>query len=424
MDVSLLAIIAFSIMAFGMISGRIEKTPISPPMIFVAMGLLLSPVALGWLHLELESELFQLLAELTLVLVLFTDASRIDLGLLWRQHDLTVRLLALGMPLTILLGGLAAFLILDQLSFWQMALLAAILTPTDAALGQAVISNKMVPLRIRQTLNAESGLNDGIALPVVVIMASCLGTSGLSEGTGYWTVFTLKQVILGPLAGVAVGYFGGRLVMLGQRSGWMNHSFQDLSAIGLSLAAYTLAELAGGNGFIAAFSAGLTLGNTARQVCRCLYEFAEAEGQLLTLLVFLTFGALMVPAALEQADAPTVLYALASLTVVRVVPVWLSLTGTGLRWDTRLFLGWFGPRGIASILFSLLVIDQAGLIAQPLSPIVTLTVLFSILAHGMTAYPAALWYSRRTGQARQAAEHTPVPEMPVRIRHGAAGRGH
>ncbi len=419
MEVSLLAVIAFSIMAFGMISGRIEKTPLTPPMIFAVMGLLLSPAALGWFHLELESEFFQLLAELTLVLVLFTDASRIDLGLLRREHDLPVRLLMLGMPLTILLGGLAAWFIFDQFSFWQMALLAAILTPTDAALGQAVVSNKIVPVRIRQALNAESGLNDGIALPVVVMMASCLGASGHSESTGYWIAFTLKQVMLGPMTGVLVGYLGGRLVMWGQRSGWMNHSFQDLSAIGLSLAAYALAELAGGNGFIAAFSAGLTLGNTARQVCTCLYEFAEAEGQLLTLLVFLIFGALMVPAAVEQADASTVLYALASLTVVRLVPVWLSLTGTGLRWDTRLFLGWFGPRGIASILFSLLVLDQAGLIAQPLSPIVTMTVLFSILAHGLTAYPAALWYARRTEQATEATEHTPVSEMPVRIRHGA-----
>lgn len=409
-------VIALGILGFGLISRRVQTSVLTPPIVFVALGLAVSEI----LDLDLGENLVHTLAELTLVLVLFTDASRIDLKLLRRQHDLPVRLLALGMPLTVVAGTLAAVWLFPGLTFWEAALLAAVLAPTDAALGQAVVSSPKVPVRIRQALNVESGLNDGIALPLVlVVMSACASTVAGQGGTSYWLQFAALQVTLGPLAGIAVGWLGGRLVEWGTRKGWMSDAFQHLSALGLALLAYAGAELIHGNGFIAAFVAGLTLGNTANSICTRLVEFAEAEGQLLTLLVFLIFGATMVPGIFAHLSWPAVVYAVLSLTVLRMLPVAMSLAGAGLRGSTVLFLGWFGPRGIASILFGLLVVEGSVLIDRDeIFQVVVITVLLSVVAHGVTAYPGSVWYSRHAETLHEsAAEHKHVTEMPVRIRH-------
>lgn len=413
-------VVAFAILGFGLISRRLQKSLLTPPMAFVALGWLVSGQELGLLDLRPEGELIHLLAEITLVMVLFTDASRIDLGLLRREHNLPARLLLLGMPLCIALGAVVAgFLFAGRFTFWEAALLAAILTPTDAALGQAVVSSPLVPVRVRQTINVESGLNDGIALPVVLVFLSlCASEVPGKGGASYWLRFGALQVTLGPLVGIAVGWAGGRLVDRAARVGWMNDAFQHLSALGLALLAYATAEQVGGNGFIAAFCAGLLLGNVTKGRCGKLYEFAEAEGQLLTLLVFLIFGAVMVPELAGHLGWRAVLYAVLSLTVIRMVPAALALVGAELRWETVLFLGWFGPRGIASILFGLLVVERSVLAARhEILTVVILTVLLSVAAHGLTAYPAAAWYARRTDRLdREAAEKREVSEMPLRIR--------
>lgn len=425
MDISTLALLSAALIAFALVSGRLEKSILTPPLVFTALGLLISEYGLGWIEIDVSQPVAHLVAELTLVLVLFTDASRINLSLLRREHDLPIRLLAVGMPLTLLAGTLAALWLLPELGLWPAALLAAILMPTDAALGQAVVSDERVPARIRQTLNVESGLNDGIALPVVLLLLSMCGAAAGSEGrdTAEWINFALLQVVLGPLVGVAVGALGGRLVDLATRRGLMSHSFQALSALALSVLAFASAELVHGNGFIAAFCAGLTLGNITRHLCSRLYEFGEAEGQLLTLLVFLGFGATLLPEAWPHLDARAWIYAVLSLTLIRLVPAALALAGKGLRGETVLFLGWFGPRGIASILFALVVLEEieGGFAAhQKVVAVVMATVALSIVAHGMTAYPAAGWYARRMeGRTEEeACEHRAVAEMPLRMRPG------
>lgn len=408
-----LLVIAVAILAFGLVSGRIEKSIVTAPMAFLFVGLLVGRWGLGIVSNEIETPLIDTLATITLVLVLFTDASRIDLGLLYRQHSLPVRLLGIGLPLTIVLGTLGASLMLTDLGLWEAALLAAILAPTDAALGQAVVNSPNVPVRIRQALNVESGLNDGLALPIVLVFLS-LAVGEHDKETAEWVQFAVMQVTLGPIAGILVGLVGGRLVAWGQRTGWMDHSFQDLSSLGLSLLAYSSAELVGGNGFIAAFCAGLTLGNTSRSICTCLYEFAEAEGQLLTLLVFMAFGALMLPDALRYFDWLHLCYALMSLTLIRMVPVAVCLMGSGLRWVSVCFLGWFGPRGIASILYVLLLLEESALPGrEAILSVVMTTVALSILMHGFTAAPASSWYARSIGETRAAEEHRHVEEMPV-----------
>jgi NhaP-type Na+/H+ or K+/H+ antiporter len=417
-----LFIIALSILAFGLISGRIESSGITPPIVFVLLGLLVGQWGLRVVPSEIETPLVHMLATVTLVVVLFTDASRIDLKLLQREHNLPVRLLTIGLPLTIAVGTLVAAHLLQSISLWEAALLAAILAPTDAALGQAVVNSPSLPVRIRQTLNVESGLNDGLALPVVLIFLS-LAAGQHNKESADWIWFALMQVGLGPLSGIVVGLVGGKLVMWGQRTGWMNHSFQDLSSLGLSLLAFTTAELVGGNGFIAAFCAGLTLGNTARSICTCLFEFAEAEGQLLTLLVFMVFGAIVLPEAMEHFHWLHVLYALLSLTIIRMLPVAVSMFGSQLRWVTVLFLGWFGPRGIASILYALLLLEGSSVPGKEvILSVVMTTVLLSVFVHGLTAFPGSQWYAGHTAKLKlSAGEQGRVEEMPVRLSHGRDG---
>ena len=419
MEPTSIAVVALAVCLFAAFSRKAERSPLTPPMFFLAVGYCLGDAGLGWMRLDVDGEAIHVLAELTLVLVLFTDSARIDLTCLRREESLPARLLGIGMPLTIVVGAAAGMALLPGLGWTEALLLAAILAPTDAALGQAVVSNPLVPVRIRQSLNVESGLNDGIALPVVLVLASLAGAREEAGGAGYWLRFAALAVTLGPLAGWAVGFVGGRIVAWGTRSGWINDAFQRIAGLGLALLAFGAAELVGGNGFIAAFVAGLTLGNTARGVCQCLYEFGEAEGQLLTLLVFLAFGAAMLPEALPHVTGAAVLYALLSLTIVRMLPVALSLLGTGLRPASVAFLGWFGPRGLASILFALLVVEEGRLETGPfLEAVVVLTVLASAVLHGITAYPLA----RRYGEYAAAmegteAERAQVPELPVRITH-------
>jgi NhaP-type Na+/H+ or K+/H+ antiporter len=419
------ALIASAVLAFGLVSRRIEGSAMTPPLAFVALGMALAPDGLGLLDVEVGEGLAHLLTELTLVLVLFGDAARIDLPALRRELGLPVRLLALGLPLTILAGfGLAVWL-LPELGLAHAALLAAILAPTDAALGQAVVSDSRVPLRVRQALNVESGLNDGLALPVVLILAALAG-AGVDGGRSAveWLGFAALQVTVGPTAGLAVGWLGARAVHAAAARGWMSDSFEQLSGLALALLAYAGAELAGGNGFIAAFTAGLTFGTVARGFCEGLYRFVEAEGQLLVLLVFLLIGCALAWPTVQEASAATWLYALGSLTVVRILPVAIALLGAGLQPVSLLFLGWFGPRGLASVLYALLVAGPHVMPeGSPIFSTVILTVLLSVLLHGVSAAPAARRYGAYLQARREHAphEHRPVTEHPLRVRRRSQG---
>ena len=414
---SALLLVALSVLLYGLVSGRLEQTPITAPMIFVGVGLGAHYLARDALGFEVGDGALHFMAELTLILVLFTDASRIDLSKLRSDHDLPVRLLSFGLPLTTLAGLGLALLFFPELDLWEAALVAAILAPTDAALGQAVVSNPLVPVRIRQTLNVESGLNDGIALPVVLIFLSLAGMHG--ESVSFWGRFIALQLILGPLVGVAVGHFGARLVAGAARSGWMNHTYQQLASLGLSLLAFALAEIVGGNGFIAAFVAGLALGNTARHVSNCLVEFGESEGQFLALLVFLVFGYQILPHILAENTFRVTAYALLSLTLIRMVPSAIALTGSRVLPQTTMFLGWFGPRGLASILFALVVVEEAVLPhGELVSCLVMTTVFGSVVAHGATAYPLAKAYGEHVAGLDHhecEPERRATSEMPLRI---------
>ena len=379
-------------------------------MVFTAFGWLIGQGGIKLLPVDAEREVIHSIAEITLILVLFSDASRVNLRELRSNYAIPARMLLIGMPLTILLGTLVAQWVSPGVP-WAVALLvAAILTPTDAALGQAVVTSPNVPSRLRQGINVESGLNDGLALPVVmiaaIIAAKAAGTQvdGLPDNVA---LFALMQVTLGPLTGLVIGYVFAHILDAAVNRGLITVVFQGIYFLCTAFIAFTCAELIGGNGFIAAFVGGLLFGNTLRGSSEFIDEFMESEGQLLTIFTFMIFGAVMVPIGLAHAHWKTLLLAIAFLTVVRMLPIWLSLLGSGLSSYDKIFVGWFGPRGLASILFALLILERFGIQdREEILACVVLTVMLSIVVHGVSANPMAARFKRRGEQNHLAARKT------------------
>lgn len=396
----LLIIFAVLLFAFGLFSKLAERHSLTGPMFFLTVGIFASPLALDLLDVTPELEAVTLVAELALTLVLFIDASLIDLKVLTRSPSrIPARLLLIGLPLTMLLGTGLGVWMFEGSSVWAIALMALILSPTDAALGQAVVKSEAVPNRIRQSISVESGLNDGIALPPILFCLAILGTQEQGEGAS-WLNFLILQITLGPVVGLAVGYAGGKLVEQTSRKGWMEGTFQRLSVLPLAILAYALAETVGGNGFISAFCAGigLRLGATSAEIRHSMQEFGETEGQQLILIVFLVFGLAMVPEAVPYWGWTELAYALASLTVLRMLPVTISLAGARLDWPSIAFIGWFGPRGIASVLYLLMALAAIGLDGnERIMSVIALTVVISVYAHGISAVPLSRRYGNRAG---------------------------
>ena len=418
MDLTSIAVIAGGLLAFSLVSGRLKGTVVTPPLTFIIFGFVIGAGGLAVVDVDRSHATIHFVAELTLILVLFADAARIDLSRLRRDHNIPLRMLLIGLPLTMAFGTVVAMQLFPGFSFWEAALLAALLAPTDAALGQSVVSASAVPVRIRQAINVESGLNDGIALPVVLFCAALASAHAGGAGAGDWIRFALLQVTLGPLIGIAIGYVGARLLDRAVEREWANDAFQGIGILSLALFTYVAAELIGGNGFIAAFLSGMVFGNTIRHPCTFLFEFMETEGTLLMLITFLIFGAALLPEGLEFLDPVMLIYAILSLTLIRMIPVAISLLGAGLRLPTNLFLGWFGPRGLASILFVLLILEEADVVhANELLAITVVTVALSALLHGLSAAPLAKRYGRHVAQMGECEEIQPVSEMPLRDGH-------
>ncbi len=412
-----LLIISVVIFGFALVSGRLSLSPVTAPMVFTAVGVLLGVVGGPWFHLDLENEAVSSLVEVTLVLVLFTDAVRIDLRKLRSQILLPARLLGIGLPLTIALGTLASAALFGGLTIVEAALIAAILAPTDAALGQAVVSDKRLPVRIRQGLNVESGLNDGIMVPIVTVFLAIAATEtgGASRN---WGLFAAQQIGFGILAGALAGVLGGWLLHRFASAGFVDGIYRQLATIAIAVAAFTSAGVMGGNGFIAAFVAGLAFSHVAREQCKNVQDFTEDEGELLGSITFLVFGAVLAAPVLGSLTWQIALYVVLSLTVVRMLPVLIALTGSRTRFETRLFMGWFGPRGLASILFALLVFEQlSGTVADTVFTVAVWTILVSVFVHGMTASPWTSRLARRLGDAPASApEMVEVDEMLTRRR--------
>lgn len=392
------ALIAAFVLGFGLVSKALGRTPLTAPILAVAFGILMGPGGLDAIHFRVEhDESILLLAEFTLALLLFHDASRIDLGLLRRNLGAPRRLLTLGLVGTIVLGFGIGLLMLEGLEVIEVALLAALLAPTDAALGQAVVTQESVPIRVRQALNVESGLNDGLVVPVVaIIMAFAAGADAETGGVGAWIEHAARVGGFGVGVGAAAGFVAAKLLDAGERAGWMEVGAQRGAVAAVPVAAFFTAEALEGSGFLAAFVAGLVLGGAIRALPRKAFHFNEEAGELIGLVTWIAFGVAAVPYATHCFDAATIIYALLSLTVIRILPVALALAGSGLRLDTRLFMGWFGPRGLATVVFAITVLHEDAIAGGTrIFGVATWTVLLSVLLHGLTAGALARRFGAR-----------------------------
>lgn len=397
----LILIILAAFALYSLFSTSISRTAVTMPMLFVALGYLLSDQLDASLSPALVGGGKRLLAEVTLVLVLFADASHVRFRTLAKNWQLPARMLLVGMPLTVGFGMMVAYLA-DPASGLAMALLtAAVLTPTDAALGQTVVSSPNVPQRLSQTINVESGLNDGLALPIVLVGAVLASGMAGQSAMQDLAFAAAQELVLGPLAGLCVGWAAARAMDWAQTRNTMQETAGAVFFLSTAFGAYALAGLIGGNGFIAAFVAGMVFGNSYRHHIHFIREFMEGAGQLLTMAAFLVFGAFLLPHGLAGATMSTVILAVLFLTVVRILPIFLSLAGTGLPLRERLFLGWFGPRGLASILFTLLMIEQFDIPGEEaFQACVSVTVGLSVLLHGVTSLPLSRWLGGQTEQVR------------------------
>lgn len=390
-----IAVFILLIFFFTLISKRIEKTILTAPIIFTVAGMGVFLISPRLAELELQNDTILLIAELTLALLLFTDASRIELGKLLKETVLPERLLAIGMPLTILAGTIVAILLFDGFSIWEAALLAVILAPTDASLGQVVVNSHLVPKNIRQALNVEAGLNDGLAMPLFTLFVGLAASTDLLF-RGNWLLYTVEQIFFGLLIGIIIGWLGGWLLGITGKRGWIEKSLLQLGLLALALTCYGGASLVGGNGFIAAFIGGLLVKRGFEDAHFHASEFSEAWGQLLNYFVFYIFG--MIAAQLiGRFNSTVVIFAILSLTIVRMLPVAVAMTRTNLAPASVLFMGWFGPRGLASIVLGLIFLEHEVRLIYETTIInaVGATVLISIFAHGVTALPAIKWYARQ-----------------------------
>ncbi|MFM5526293.1 cation:proton antiporter [Aeromonas veronii] len=389
-----LAVIAAFLLIYSLIAGRFESKLVNGPLLFLLTGWLLGPGGLELLSLSIDSAGIKLLAELTLVIVLFNDAANTNWQVLLANRQLPIRLLLIGLPLTLLCGALFGHWIFPDLPLLEMAILSTILAPTDAALGKAVVSNPAVPAPVREGLNQESGLNDGICVPVLLLLLALIAPTEQHAGTATLAItLMLEEIGIGLLVAFVLTSLTIRLLKISYLNGWQLPLWRQLTMPGLALLCFALAQTLGGSGFIAAFVGGLFIGHRLGEHKHAYMDSCEGYGDLLSVVIWMVFGATLIPILPELLHWQYWLYAIASLTLLRMVPVWLSLIGTGLKPELKLFIGWFGPRGLASIVFAVMVLqNEPSLIGQrPIIATVLCTIILSVILHGLTANP---WVER------------------------------
>jgi sodium/hydrogen antiporter len=417
-----LAVIAALLLAYAAVSRRLERTVLTSAIVFVTSGLLAGNEVLGWIDLELDTGSVRLLAESTLTLVLFVDASRINLGALRREVAFPARLLGIGLPLTIVVGAALAAGILNVLTAVEAVVLAIVLAPTDAALGQAVVSDTRLPSRVRQGLNVESGLNDGICVPLLFI-ALAVAEADAGAVTAHDAVeLVVEEIGWGILGGVVAGIAGAVFLRIAVRNKLVAEAWLQVIPLTAAALAYGVAAPLGGSGFIAAFVGGLVFGGLRRGFSADVTELSDEISEVLSGITFIIFGAVALGPVLAEVGWRPAIYAVLSLTIVRMLPVALAMIGTHARAPTVVFSGWFGPRGLASIVFAVIVIEGADLPHVDLILVtVVVTVALSVFAHGLTARPLtdayARWYGAHPRPPRmEGAAVNDHPTRPIRPR--------
>ena len=381
-------IFAAFILIYSLFAKRIEKTVISGPFITIIVGILIGPLVLDLINLKIGSEGYRIIAELALALVLFNDAANTNIRELIKHISIPVRLLFIGLPLTIALGMFSGFIIFKGFSWIEIGILATLLAPTDAALGKPVVANPSVPSKIKESLNVESGLNDGICVPVLfffIALFSAQTGEGLSFSFGL--LLFAEEIGIGLIAGLATIFIMDKLVHYSENHQWISKSWKTVVIITLAFSCFTAAQLAGGSGFIACFTGGLLYSVINRKYKHELLEASEGAGDTLSMLTWFIFGSVVIAKNIRFFTWETIIYALLSLTLIRMIPVLLALIKTGLPWKEKLFISWFGPRGLASIVFAIIIFDIGLPHKETIILTAICTILLSVISHGFTANP-------------------------------------
>ncbi len=392
----LVFIISLIVLIYGFFSKLLEKFNISGPMIFMFSGILFSPLVFGMTYMKLDETIVEAIAKIALIIVLFTDASSLNMNIDKMRYKLKlpIRLLVIALPLTILFAFAVATLFFPEESYLYALLIALILTPTDAALGKAVVSDSRVPEKIRSSINIESGLNDGIVFPILITVLLLIASESQSSS---WFIYLVDQISLGAVFGITCGFVGAKFLSKAIANKWIYTTYRNLSPISLSIFSFYVAEYFGGNGFIAVYMSGLFFGNFSDVIDEKVESFLEGQGEILILISFFVFGFVFIPATYMFWDLKVLAYSFLSLTAFRMIPVAISLSGLKLSLSTKLFIGWFGPRGIASILYIIIAVQHIHGIDghETIFSVLTLTILLSIVFHGLSAKPLAILYSKK-----------------------------
>lgn len=395
-EYQILTVFAAFAFFYSLVASKMEKTPISGALVYVAVGAILGPRVLGLIDLDVDGEAISRLAELALAVCLFSDSACADLGVLKRIEKVPIRLLLIGLPLTILLGMVVGWAIFRDLAFVEIALIATMLAPTDAALGKPVVSNPVVPTKVRQSLNVESGLNDGICVPVILFFIEI--SRGTVEAGGFTALMTgllVKVIGIGVVVGIVLALVGGFALRHCASRGWISGTWMHVPIVSLAVFCFALAQLLGGSGFIAAFVGGMTFGACTKKHKEQFLESAEVVSDAVALVTWFTFGTIIVGFLLTGVSWQVIVYSLLSLTVIRMLPVALCMWGVPTKKDTLMFMGWFGPRGLASIVFLVMVMQEKLPDNDTIVAVVSWTIVFSVIAHGLSANPLAAKYGAR-----------------------------
>lgn len=383
-----IGILAVFALFYSLFAGRIEKTIFSGPIIFIAFGYFIGPLGMGWINFDVNNEQVRLLVDLTLSLVLFLDAANADKITLRKSAHIPIRLLLIGLPLTIISGVAAGFWLFPELGILQLAILAIMLTATDAALGKAVVVNKAVPTHIRESLNVESGLNDGLCVPILLVFIAFATNIDVNDGGLTLIVrLMLEEIGIGLAVGLCMTYVAAKLIAYCWKQDWITEIWMQVPVFMLAIICFTLAQSLGGSGYIAAFSGGLLFGIIVKKHTHELILSAEGISEIFAMLTWILFGAIVIFKTYTSFNWQVVSYTFLSLTVVRMLPVFISLFGTKEMTVSKLFIGWFGPRGLASIVFAIIVLNNEIEGAEQMAIIVVFTVLVSAFLHGVTANP-------------------------------------
>ncbi len=414
------------IIVWSVLSRPLDRRGITSALFFTAAGFMVGASALGWLDVAVESAVAERVTEIALVLLLFSDAARLDLRSLRRELGWPVRLLLIGLPLTLAAGVGAGMLAFPGMALASVFLLSTMLASTDAALGQKVVTDPSVPARVRQALDVESGLNDGLAVPFFLV-ALDIANAELTTGIT-WAVVSnaAAQIGWGLAAGLAAGVLGGLLFRAAKRRGWIGGEWRQIVPLAVALLVYGIALTLGGSGFIAAFVGGMAFGHASGARGSVVTLFTEETGGFVAAITWIGFGALALTLAIPDITWQVVLYAVLSLTVVRMLPVLIALAGRGIRRPTVAFIGWFGPRGLASIVFALLALERGIPDEEVVLTTVVVTVALSVVLHGLTSVPLVTsyhrWYAAHTVANPQAEEAAPATMPRQRRQVGAAAR--